>query len=80
MVECIRLVGPDGLAEQTGTNDHKEVGHHDKENRKCWAKADAQYCIASELAPTLTGTTGEGVDQEATDEAAENPGNGGDGD
>lgn len=49
MVECILLIGSDGLAEQTGANNQKEVGYHDEENRKRWANPDAQYGAASGL-------------------------------
>ena len=80
MIECILLIGSDGLAEQTGTNEQKEVGYHDKENRKRWAKPDAQYGTASGLESVLTGSTGECVEHEAADEAADDTDDSGDGD
>ena len=76
VVECIAFEGSDRFAEQTGTDEQDEVGHHDEENRKCCAMPSGQYCVV--LGPlVLTRTTGECVDNEATEEAAYNAGNGG---
>ena len=72
MVECILLIGSHGPAEQTGANKQKEVGYHDEENRKRWAKPDTQYGAASGLESVLTGSTGECVEHEAADEATDN--------
>ena len=80
MVECVLLKGPDGLAEQTGANNQKEVGHHDEEHRKRWAKRDAQYDAASGLVSVLTGSAGKCVEHEAADEAADNADDSCDGD
>ena len=80
MVECIRLKGPDGLAEQSGANNQKEVGHHDEEHRKRWEKPDAQHGTASGLESVLTGSAGKCVEYEAADEAADNTDDSGDGD
>lgn len=80
MVECILLIGSHGLAEQTGANKQKDVGYHDEENRNRWAKPNAQYGTASGLESVLTGSTGECVENEAADEAADNTDDGGNGD
>lgn len=72
MVKRILLEGSDRFAEQTGADEQDEVGHYDEENRKCCAAP--VISTASYQDPlVLTRTTGECVDNEATEEAAYNP-------
>ena len=80
MVECILLIGSDGLTEQTRADEQEEVAYHDEENRKRWAKPDAQYGTGSGLESVLTGSAGRCVEHEAADEATDNTNDSGDGD
>ena len=47
MVECILLIGSDSFAEQTSTDDQKEVGYYEEEDRKCCEEPGSRYLVIS---------------------------------